>query len=86
MGLVLSNVEIPYAFVMMKNIRIEGRYMFDRWHGEQAIKLVETGHLVLGNRQLSGMKMLGFKLQDIHRAIDAAAEQRGWGGMIVVEP
>ncbi|KIW18063.1 hypothetical protein PV08_02350 [Exophiala spinifera] len=86
MGLSLGNVEIPYSFVMLKNIRIEGRYMFDRWHGEQAIKLVETGHLVLGDRPLNGVKMVGFKLQDIHQAIDVATEQRGWGSMVVIEP
>ncbi|KAK6375852.1 hypothetical protein LTS17_007674 [Exophiala oligosperma] len=86
MGLVFSNVEIPYAFVMLKGIRIQGRYMFDRWQGEQAIKLVETGNLVLGDRPLSGMKMIGFKLRDIHRAIDASSEQHGWGSMVVVEP
>ncbi len=86
MGAVFSNIEIPYFLVMLKNIRIEGRCMFDRWHGEQAVKLLGAGHLVVGDRPMGGTKMHGFKLKDIHQAIDAAVEYSGWGNMVVVEP
>ncbi|KIX09296.1 uncharacterized protein Z518_00375 [Rhinocladiella mackenziei CBS 650.93] len=86
MGAIFGNIEIPYFLVMLKNIRIEGRYMFDRGHGEQAVKLLETGHLVVGDRPMGGTKMHGFKLKNIHQAIDAAAEYSGWGNMVVLEP
>ena len=86
MGAIFSNVEIPYFLVMLKNIRIEGRCMFDRGHGEQTVKLLEAGHLVVGYRKMCGTKMHRFKLKDVHPAIDAAAEYRGWGDMVVVEP
>lgn len=86
MGAIFSNVEIPYFQVMMKNIRIEGRCMFDRGHGEQAVKLLEAGHLVVGDKPICGTQMHRFKLKDIHHAIDAAVEKSGWGNMVVIEP
>ncbi|KAJ9608500.1 hypothetical protein H2200_007488 [Cladophialophora chaetospira] len=86
MGAIFSNIEIPYFLIMLKNIRIEGRCMFDRGHGEQAVKLLEAGHLVVGDRPMGGTKMHGFKLKEIHQAIDAAVEYSGWGDMVVVEP
>lgn len=86
MGAIFSNIEIPYFLVMLKNIRIEGRFMFDRGHGEQTVKLLEAGHLVVGNRPMCGTKMHRFKLKDIHQAVEAAVECSGWGNLVVVEP
>ncbi len=85
-GGIFSNVEIPYITVMHNNIRIEGRFMFDRVHGDQAIKLLESGQLVFGDKSNSGIKVHSFKLEDIEMAMDAAAEYRGWGNMVVLEP
>ncbi|KAJ9601882.1 hypothetical protein H2200_013631 [Cladophialophora chaetospira] len=85
-GGILQNVEIPYFTVMRNNIRIEGRYMFDRMHVLQAIKLLESGQLVIGDRPNSGMKVHSFKLTDWEQALDTAAECRGWGNMVVLEP
>ena len=86
MGAIFSNVEIPYFLVMTKSIRIQGRYMFNRKHGDRSVKLLEAGCLVVGDRPMSGMKMHAFKLEDIHQAVDTAAEISGWGNMVVVEP
>lgn len=87
MGVVFSDPEIPYTLIMRHNLKIQGRYMFDRHHAEHAIRLLESGHLTLGDRPNSGMKMHSFKLQDIEKAIDAAATtHRGWGKSVVVQP
>lgn len=86
LGLVFGNIEIPYSTIMLKSIRVEGRLMFSRSHGERAIKLLESGHLVLGDRPNSGLKAHPFKLKDIEKAIDAAAEHRGWGHYVLLEP
>ncbi|KAK5079606.1 hypothetical protein LTR24_009111 [Lithohypha guttulata] len=63
MGAVFSNVEVPYWLVMRNNIKIQGRYMFDRWHGEQAIKLIESGYLKLGSGENSGIRVHSFGLE-----------------------
>lgn len=86
MGAVFSGVEVPYFLVIRNNLRLQGRYMFDRWHGEQAIKLVETGHLKLGAKEESGIKIQSFSLDDVLQALDAAKESAGWGRMVVLEP
>ena len=85
-GGVFANVEIPYITVMHNNIRIEGRFMFDRPHGDKDIKQFESGQLVFGDRPNSGIKVQSFRLGDIEKAMDAAAEVRGWGNMVVLEP
>ena len=86
MGAVFSNPELPYYLVMRNNLRIQGRYMFERWHGEQAIKLVETGYLKLGDGENSGIKIQKFGLDDVEEALDVARKDAGWGNMIVLEP
>ncbi|KEF56923.1 uncharacterized protein A1O9_07113 [Exophiala aquamarina CBS 119918] len=87
MGAVFSNLEIPYTLIMRHNLTVQGRYMFDYHHAEYAIKLLETGRLILGDRPNSGLKIHTFKLQDIEKAIDAAATTcRGWGNSVVLKP
>lgn len=87
MGAVFSNPEIPYTVIMRHSITVQGRYMFDRHHAEYAIKLLESGRLTFGDRPNSSMKTHTFKLQDIQKAIDAAATTcRGWGNSVVLKP
>ena len=85
MGGVFANVEIPYAFIMLNSIRIQGRYMFDRSHAMRVIKLVETKMMRLGAGNGSGVHAQIYKFEDVEKALDAA-EGSGWGSMIVVEP
>ncbi|EXJ76870.1 hypothetical protein A1O3_10515 [Capronia epimyces CBS 606.96] len=86
MGTIFGNVEIPYYPLIKNNISIQGRLMFERHHVDQVLKLLESGHLSLGNRPNSGMRIQTFKLPDIDKAIDEAAKVRGWGEYIVIEP
>ncbi|KAK5939504.1 hypothetical protein PMZ80_007882 [Knufia obscura] len=85
MGAVFSGVEVPYITVMRNNLRIQGRYMYDRWHGEQAVKLLEIGALKLRSGEC-GIRVQGFGLEDVQEAVDVAAKDNGWGNMIVLQP
>ena len=60
--------------------------MFNRWHGEQAIKLVQTGYMKLGFGEGSGTRAQSFKLDDIEKALDRAEKDSKWGNMVVLEP
>ncbi|KAK5075506.1 hypothetical protein LTR64_001713 [Lithohypha guttulata] len=86
MGAVFAEVGIPYFLLVKNSIRIQGRYMFERTHGEQAIKLVESGHMKLGAGDNSGMHIESFGLQDLGKALDQAEQHGKWAHMVVLEP
>lgn len=86
MGLVYGDIGLPYSTVMIKNLRIQGRYMFEKWHGEQAIKLVEVGAMKLGSGEGSGIVTTTFKMPEIEQALELAEKQGSWGNMVVLEP
>lgn len=86
MGGVFGSVSIPYFHMMLNNIKLEGRFMFERHHVEQSLKMLASGHLVLGDRPNSGVKAYAFKLSDIDRAVEKAAAIRGWGKFVSLEP
>ncbi|MCJ1456229.1 hypothetical protein MMC28_006589 [Mycoblastus sanguinarius] len=86
MGGIFGNVEIPYFHVCRNSLRIQGRYMFDREHALQVIKLVEGRTMRLGPGEASGIQVQGgFKLRDIEKAFEVAEGNR-WGNLIVLEP
>ncbi|PGH13813.1 hypothetical protein AJ79_03381 [Helicocarpus griseus UAMH5409] len=86
MGAIFGNVQVPYAAVVLKNLRIQGKFMFERKHALQVIKMVETGVLKLGKVATGSFNVHSFKLSDYERATITAEENSGWGNVIVVEP
>ena len=84
MGGTMANVEIPYLWVMSQSIRIQGRYMFDREHVLQVIKLIESRMMMLGEGAGSGIQAKRFNIADIEQALDVS-QQSGWGTMVVIE-
>ena len=85
-GGIFGDIEIPYFEIMLRSIRIQGLYMFDRAHALQVIKLVESGLMRLGAREGSGIQVqAGFKLRDIEEAMQVS-EGFGWGHQVVLEP
>ena len=86
MGNTFGNVQIPYTFIMLNDIRIEGRHMFDREHGAKTVRLLEAGNLVVGDRPMPGNKMHCFELGEVNRAVEFAAGLRGWGNIVALTP
>ena len=60
--------------------------MFERDHVGQSLKMLASGHLVLGDRPNSGVKAYAFKLSEIDSAVEKAAAIRGWGEFVSLEP
>ena len=85
MGGISEMIPIPYGLVMFKCLRLQGRFMCDRDHVNQLIKMVEAGNLKLGTD--SGMKSLGpYGLDRIDEALKEAAAKANWGSHVILTP
>lgn len=85
MGGIVGGVEISYITVLFKNLIVRGRFVYERHHAEQVIKLVESGKLRIG--QQVGMTTAAiFGLEHYERALDEAEKLPGWGKIIQIMP
>ncbi|KAE9364409.1 putative isopropanol dehydrogenase [Stipitochalara longipes BDJ] len=86
MGGIYGNVEINYFSVMMKSLRIQGRFMYSRDMAVRFIKMVEKGNLKLGE-EATGMRIIGkFGLDRVYEAIELAEREKGWGKQVLLMP
>ena len=76
--------EIPYFEVMRKSIRVQGRYMFERWHAETAVRLVETGRIKIGKK--AGIEVEQFGMDRGKDMLEFAAHKGGWNKLTVLVP
>ncbi|GES56887.1 isopropanol dehydrogenase [Aspergillus terreus] len=80
-----GNIEVPYIEVMLKSLRLQGRFMYSREHVERLVKMVEAGVLPLGEK--AGVSQTEeFGLAAAEDALKVAAERSGWGGHVVFTP
>lgn len=85
MGGIHENVSLPYGLIMFNNLRIQGRFMFERKDAERLVKMVECGLLKLGNS--IGMERFSkFSLKEWESGIKVAADEKGWGGQALMCP
>ena len=85
MGVIDSNIAIPYIMLMGKNATIKGQYMYRREDVEGLIKLAEAGILKLGKAGKS--EVVGsYKLEQVEEALGAAEQMKGVGKLVVFEP
>ncbi|OCK84337.1 isopropanol dehydrogenase [Lepidopterella palustris CBS 459.81] len=85
MGGIYSNVEVNYIGLMMRNITIKAKFMYERAQAKTLIKMIEFGNLRIGEG--SGMTIGGtFGLEEIEKALDLAEKGKGWGGDVFVVP
>ena len=85
MGGIPGNIEISYSQIMFKSLRVQGRFMFDRKHVVQLIKYVETGILKLG-KDIGMTNFQSFGLEEVDKAVKAAAETTRWGSQVLLTP
>ena len=67
---------------MHKNMRIYGKWMYERQDVADLFKLVENGMLDLNVAQIVGE----FPLEQWKEAWDAAAEKAGFGQSVYIKP
>ncbi|KAH6997266.1 isopropanol dehydrogenase [Ilyonectria destructans] len=81
----LGTVSIPYIELMIKNLQIHGKYMYEREHTERLVKMVEAGLLPLGKKV--NFNTIGrFKLDQIQEALELAEKEPGWGKQVLLVP
>lgn len=85
MGGIRDDVGIPHVRVMHWNLRIQGKWMYEREGIFAPLKMVERGNLKLGKS--AGMMTIGtFSLEEWEKAFDVAAERAGMGESVVIAP
>ena len=85
MGGILGNIEIPYIDVMHMDIRIHGKFMYERAHILQAIQMVEKGNLAMG-KEKAGVESVIYGLDRFEESLETLATTGGWGTQIVIQP
>jgi len=84
MGGINGKVGIDYIQLMMKSLRIQGKFMYEREMVVKFVKLIEKGNLKLGEKG-SGWKTVGkFGLDGIEEAIQLAEKESGWGKQVLL--
>ena len=81
----MGGVELPYEMIMHRNLDVCKRFVYQREHIVQVIKLVERDNLLLG-RQNSGVKGEICGLDQFEAAMNVAAEKRVWGSQVILQP
>nr|POE54228.1 hypothetical protein CFP56_63531 [Quercus suber] len=85
MGGYKEDVANPHVWIMHRNMRLYGKWMYERTDVADMIKMVETGALRLG--QKGGLCLAGeYSLEEWKDAWDHAAEDKGFGRSGIVEP
>jgi threonine dehydrogenase-like Zn-dependent dehydrogenase len=84
MGVIMKNIDIPYAMAVLNNLTIRGQYMYERSDVVALIKMVETGVLKLG--KAAGHEVVGkFEFEQLVEAIEAASVNQDPGKVVVLE-
>ena len=85
MGGFREDVAIPHFFIMRKNLRLHGKWMYERSDIAGLFKLIENGMLKLG--EAGGSTVVGeYSLEQWKEAWDAAAENAGLGQVVLMKP
>jgi hypothetical protein len=81
----MGDVSISYLDLMLRSLRLYGRYMYERNHTVRLIKMVEAGLLPLGEKV--GVSVVGtFNLTQIYDALELAEKEPGWGRQVLLLP
>ncbi|KAH8651375.1 putative isopropanol dehydrogenase [Xylariales sp. PMI_506] len=80
-GVVLENVPVPYAVIMGNCLTIRGQFAQDRSDVIRAIRLIESGSMKLRKTVAAELP-----LEDHAKAMQAAADTKGWEAMVVLKP
>lgn len=84
MGVLPSDIAVPYTYAMYNNLTIRGQYMYEREDVGSLIKIAEAGVLPLGEK--GGVEVIGrFKLEQSEEAVGLAVAHPENGTAVVFE-
>ncbi|RFU81832.1 alcohol dehydrogenase [Trichoderma arundinaceum] len=85
MGGIAGDTVIPYGAIMFNDLKLHGKFMYERKDVRMLIKMVESGILGLGEK--IGARVEGkFGLEEWDRAFTAARENAGPGQYVIITP
>lgn len=85
MGVVTTDIPIPYNLAVLKALTIRAQYMYERSDIRALIKMVESGLLKLGKE--GGQEVVGeFKFEEVDEAIKVATQNAQAGKIVVFTP
>ncbi|KAM0258470.1 hypothetical protein ACHAQJ_003809 [Trichoderma viride] len=85
MGGIAGDISIPYGVVMFNDIKLHGKFMYERKDVKMLIKMVESGIMGLG--QKIGARVEGkYGLEEWDQAFTAAKENAGPGQYVIIAP
>jgi threonine dehydrogenase-like Zn-dependent dehydrogenase len=85
MGVIDSDIAIPYMVAMFKNLTIRGQFMYEREDVRGIVELAETGVLKLGKS--AGQEIVGqFPLEEWQKAFEAATNNPETGKIVLLTP
>ncbi|KAL6877102.1 GroES-like protein [Trichoderma novae-zelandiae] len=85
MGGIAGEIPIPYGAIMFNDLKLHGKFMYERKDVRQLIRMVETGILGLGGR--IGARCEGrFGLEEWDEAFEAARGSAGPGQYVLIAP
>ncbi|KAF5251993.1 hypothetical protein FANTH_2947 [Fusarium anthophilum] len=79
-----ETLTIPYAELVFKNLKLQGKWMCGRSTMLQLIRMIEQGQLKIGRE--SGSDITVFTLDEHNKATDFARENGGWRKYTVIAP
>jgi D-arabinose 1-dehydrogenase-like Zn-dependent alcohol dehydrogenase len=85
MGGLTGSVTLPHMLLMINNITVRGKFMYERSQALQVIKMAEAGVLKLGSRVGYEIAQT-FGLDNMDEALQEAEKLPGWGQSIAVVP
>ncbi|KAJ6588644.1 putative isopropanol dehydrogenase [Mycena capillaripes] len=80
-GVIIDNVQLPYALIMANCLIIRGQFAQSREDVVQTVKLIEAGNMKLKK------KIIGpYPFEEYSQVMDLAAQSKGWEKMILFGP
>lgn len=79
-----ETLTIPYAELVLKNLKLQGKWMCGRSTMLQLIRMIEGGQLKIGRE--SGSDITVFTLDEHDAAIDFARGNSGWRKYTIITP
>ena len=78
----LADIAIPHMAIMHKNIRLYGKWMYEREDMADMFKLIENGLI-----DLKAFNIVGeYSLEQYKEAWDHAAAKAGFGETVIIKP
>lgn len=77
-GVIIDNVQLPYALIMANCLTIRGQFAQSREDVAQSVRLIESGNMKL-RKNIAGP----FPFEEYEKVMKTAASSKGWEKMVL---